>query len=147
MPAFSNTGRVFYGTPAPASPKEGDVWFDQGNGGRLYLFVANAWQTPPLNQLQIGAGTAMTRYLVASKTQDFASLADAATALNTTVTVTGAVLGDFAAASIDVTGGFPAGFLVTAQVTATDTVTVTIFNKSGATVDLGSGTLRVCVWR
>jgi len=59
------------------------------------------------------------------------------------VTVTGAVLGDFAMASfsLDV-----ADLVLDANVTVADTVTVTLTNDGiGAGVDLASGTLRVRV--
>lgn len=58
----------------------------------------------------------------------------------TTVTVTGAVLGDFCVCSfsLDLTG-----ILMTADVTAADTVTVTFGNITGGTLNIASGTLRV----
>ena len=61
------------------------------------------------------------------------------------VTVTGAVLGDYAIASfsLDV-----ADLVLDAQVTATDTVTVTLTNDGiGAGVDLSEGTLYFRVFR
>lgn len=74
-----------------------------------------------------------------SKTQDWASIGDASTA-STTVTVTGAAMGDFAQASMDV--ALPAGLTLSASVTAADTVTVTLTNRTGSTQDPASGTLR-----
>lgn len=64
---------------------------------------------------------------------------------STTVTVTGAALGDVAQASVSV--ALPAGVIMSAAVTATDTVTVTMANQSGGSVNLGSATLRVVVTR
>jgi hypothetical protein len=62
-----------------------------------------------------------------------------------TVSAGGAAVGD------PVTCGFtpavPAGALLVGAVTATDTVTVTLFNKTGTTLNLGNGTLRVDVWK
>lgn len=60
------------------------------------------------------------------------------------VTVTGAALGDFALASftLDVTD-----LVLNAQVTAADTVTCVLANNTGGAVNLGSGTVRVIVWR
>jgi hypothetical protein len=61
------------------------------------------------------------------------------------VTVTGAVLGDYAIASfsLDVTD-----LVLDAQVTAADTVTVTLTNDGiGAGVDLAEGTIYVRVFR
>lgn len=58
------------------------------------------------------------------------------------VTVPGAKLGDFALVSysIDV-----ADLELSAQVTAANTVTVSLSNNTGGTIDLGAGTLRVKV--
>lgn len=57
---------------------------------------------------------------------------------STTVTVTGAVIGDYVRAvfSIDT-----AGLLVFARVTATGTVTVTFFNPTAAAIDIGGGNI------
>ena len=79
--------------------------------------------------------------LAGSATYDAASLIDAAGA-TTTVTVTGAALGDFAMASLDVD---VAGITVTAYVSAADTVSVRFQNESGGTLDLASATLAVRV--
>lgn len=69
------------------------------------------------------------------------SLAAGATQ-QTTVTVTGAAVGDSAAASFSVAN---AGIVWLAEVTGVDTVTVTQWNRSGSPVDLVSGTLRCSV--
>lgn len=79
--------------------------------------------------------------LTGSATYDAASLIDAAGA-TTTVTVTGAALGDFAMASLGVD---VAGISVTAYVSAADTVSVRLQNESGGTLDLASTTLRAVV--
>lgn len=79
--------------------------------------------------------------LSGSATYDPPSLIDAA-GTSTTVTVTGAALGDFALASFSLD---LQGITVTAYVSATDTVTVRFQNESGGTLDLASGTLRVRV--
>lgn len=81
--------------------------------------------------------------LEGSATYDPPSLADGAGA-TTTVTVTGAALGDFAVASF---GGDLAGVSVTAYVSSVDTVSVRFQNESGGIVDLGSTTLRVRVYK
>lgn len=82
-----------------------------------------------------------TAFLFGSATYDAASLIDAAGA-TTTVTVTGAALGDFVLVShgVDV-----AGITVTAWVSAANTVSVRFQNESGGTLDLASSTLRVMV--
>lgn len=61
----------------------------------------------------------------------------------TTVTVTGAAVGD--AVSVGLSTVTFGGVLLFGAVTAADTVTVTLLNKSGSTVDLASGTLRAVV--
>src|ERR1044072_9973676 len=80
--------------------------------------------------------------LTGSATYDAASLADGVGA-TTTVTVTGAVLGDFV---VGVSHGVDlAGITVTAYVSAANTVSVRFQNESGGTLDLASATLRVAV--
>jgi len=81
--------------------------------------------------------------LTGSATYDAANLADGA-GVTTTVTVTGAALGDFAEASLGVSA---AGITVTAYVSATDTVSVRIQNESTGAVDLASTTIRARVWK
>lgn len=77
---------------------------------------------------------------IGSATYDPPSLADGAGA-TTTITVTGAVLGDFVmGASFDKD---LQGILLTAWVSAADTVSIRFQNESGGTLDLASGTLRV----
>jgi hypothetical protein len=72
---------------------------------------------------------------------NFASAADAETqAVN--VTVTGAALGDLAWASIAVD---VADLTLDAQVTAADTVTLTVNNNTGGAVDLAAADVRIVV--
>lgn len=61
----------------------------------------------------------------------------------TTVTVTGAVLGNVAVASFSLD---TQGIVVTANVSAADTVTVTFRNATGGAIDLASGTLSAVVF-
>jgi len=61
---------------------------------------------------------------------------------STTVTVTGAVLGDFALASFSLDAQ---GIVISSYVSAADTVTVIFQNHTGSPVDLGAGTLRAKV--
>jgi len=84
---------------------------------------------------------AVGEVLTGSKTHDFASVADGAQA-TTTVTVTGAALGDFCQASVGVN---QAGVILHAYVSAADTVTVVLQNETGGAVDLASTTLSVLV--
>jgi hypothetical protein len=83
----------------------------------------------------------LSSYMAGSETKDWGSIADGDEAAEE-VTVTGAALGDFAVASmsIDVTD-----LIITASVTAADTVTVMLSNNTGGSIDLGSGTLYVRV--
>jgi len=84
---------------------------------------------------------AINSYLTGSETKDFGSIADGGEE-SEEVTVVGAVLGDFAIASLttDVLDLHPA-----ANVTAADTVTVTMLNNTGGTLDLSSSTLTASV--
>lgn len=85
---------------------------------------------------------AVGRVLTGSAVFNPPSLADGA-GTNTTVTVTGAALGDFVDAvsfSVDL-----AGVTLTGYVSAANTVTARLQNESGGSVDLAEGTLRVRV--
>lgn len=85
----------------------------------------------------------LANVLTGSATYDPPSLASGAEA-STTVTVTGAALGDFAIASFSLS---TQAIKLTAQVTAANTVTVNFHNQTGGTIDLASGTLRARVWK
>lgn len=76
-----------------------------------------------------------------SATYNPPSLADGA-GVTTTVASTGAALGDFVLPSFSLD---LQGVQLTAYVSAADTVLVRFQNETGASVDLGSGTLRVRV--
>lgn len=82
-----------------------------------------------------------TVVLAGSATFDPASLVDGAGA-TTTVTVTGAALGDYAEASFSLD---LQGITLTSWVSAAGTVSVRFQNETGGTLDLGSGTLRARV--
>jgi len=84
-----------------------------------------------------GAGGSAT-----AATWNPSSIANGAEA-TTDVTVPGATLGDFALVSSDID---VADLSLTAQVTATDTVTVQLLNLTGAAVDLGSINLKILVF-
>ena len=86
--------------------------------------------------------TVLAGILTGSATYDTASLVDGAGA-TTTITVTGAVLGDFVLVSFGVD---LQGISVTAYVSAADTVSVRIQNESGGTLDLASTTVRALVF-
>lgn len=62
---------------------------------------------------------------------------------STTIAVNGAAIGDSVQATLGV--AVPAGAILAGNVTAAGTVTVTLFNKSGGSIDLASTTLTVVV--
>jgi hypothetical protein len=110
-------------TALKAEPDPFPVYLNQTEGDARYVQVANV--------------------LNGSKTYDPPSIATGAQA-TTTVTVTGAVLGDYARASfsLDI-----AAMVVSSHVSAADTVTVVLLNMTGGTIDLASGTLKARVWK
>ena len=93
------------------------------------------------SDLALDGNILATGVLNATATVDPASLVDGAGETKT-VTVTGAALGDFAmvAAPYDLSG-----VVVTAYVSAANTVSIRLQNESGSTVDLASGTWKVKV--
>jgi hypothetical protein len=109
----------------------------QGQDQECLIRLADATAKMAADAAEVQAGTVLT----GSKTYDAASLAASATA-TTTVTVTGAALGDYAIPSLGVSA---AGLVVSAYVSAADTVTVVLFNPTAGAVDLASTTLRVRV--
>lgn len=118
------TGNMYVQTATPS----GTTWAKQFRGGPL----------------AIGSGATITKHLSATVSWNPASVADGATA-STVVTVTGAAPGNTVAVGFNV--AVPAGALLVGAVTAPDTVTVTLLNKTGAALDLGTGTLRADVWQ
>lgn len=84
--------------------------------------------------------------LTASVTYDPPSLATGAAA-NTTVTVTGAAVGDTVLATHSSIETAATSWIIYGYVSASNTVRVIILNATGGTVDLGSGTLRVRVFK
>jgi len=106
-----------------AQPDPFPVYLTQTEGDANYVRVANV--------------------LNGSATYDPPSLADGA-GTTTTVTVTGAAVGDFALASFSLD---LQGISVTAYVSSANTVAVRLQNESGGVLDLSSGTLRARVWK
>jgi uncharacterized membrane protein len=82
-------------------------------------------------------------FLIGETTYDPPNLVDG-TGTTTTVTVAGAVLGDFAIASFS---NDLQGITLTAFVSAAHTASVRFQNESGGALDLASGTLRALVLR
>lgn len=101
-------------------------------------FAFKAGYKANMNSIDAAIGEILT----GSKTHDFGNLADGAQEI-TTVTVTGAALGDFVEAvslSVSLAGG-----TLTAYVSAADTVSVLLQNESGGALNLASATIRVRV--
>jgi hypothetical protein len=92
--------------------------------------------------VSIRFGDLPSKRLTSTATYDPPSIAAGASA-STTVTVTGALLGQQAAAAFSLSLG---GLYMTASVTAADTVTVTLVNPTAGTIDLASGTLSAFAW-
>lgn len=84
--------------------------------------------------------------LTGSVTYDPPSLATGLAA-NTTVTVTGAAVGDTVVATHSSVETAATSWVLTGYVSAVNTVRVVLLNVTGGTVDLGSGTLRVRVFK
>jgi len=148
-------------TAQPGSPADGDAYIiPTGKTGAQWtiftvgdiaLFRSGLWYAwAPVTGIVVNvngvmeawnSGWAPVGYLDGSATYDPPSIAAAGTT-TTAVTVTGAALGDFAEASFGISLG---GLVATAYVSATNTVTIVLFNPTGAAIDLASGTLRARV--
>ncbi|HLP40978.1 MAG TPA: hypothetical protein VK465_05685 [Fibrobacteria bacterium] len=83
--------------------------------------------------------------LSASTTWDPGNMAADGNVVSTTITVTGAAVGDQASASLTTIGANDV--LISAHVQAADTVRVILMNKTGGALDIASGTLAVKVWK
>lgn len=93
--------------------------------------------------IKVGSsGTTFTAVYSGTTTWDPASLTNG-TSDSTTVTVTGAAMGDVV--SVGFSQDIPAGVTISGNVSSSGTVRVTITNTSGGIVDLNSGTLRAQV--
>ena len=79
--------------------------------------------------------------VIGSATYDPPSIAAGGVA-TTTVTATGAAVGDVSLASFSLD---LAGLIITSYVSAANTVTVKLYNPTAGAIDLASGTLRVKV--
>jgi hypothetical protein len=92
------------------------------------------------------AGSPWVKMLVGTATWDPANIAaDAGVCTATTVTIAGARVGDPTLAALTTNTTTVAE--VFSQVTADDTVSVSIFNKTGAAYNATSGTLKVVVFK
>lgn len=124
------------GSPIGAitATQAGSVYSDTSGAGKSWVSrAANNTDWDPI-----------PRTFTGSMTKDWGSIVVGASAPPQTVTVTGAVLGDFAQASMNID---LQGLTMTAYVSAADTVTVVLANLTAGAVDLVSGTLNVRVMR
>lgn len=109
-----------------------------GDATLTLVFDSSTAKPSDLQPIYMGTGKLAAR-LAGSKTYGSAVSVTAGAAVTTTVTVTGAALGDAASASHSV---FFAGLIISAVVSAADTVTVTLYNPTGSAIALSTGTLR-----
>ena len=84
------------------------------------------------------------RLMVFETTHDFGNIADGDGEETGFIAVTGAALGDFAIASIDVD---LQGMQVITNITAANNLKVRVQNETGGAIDLASATLRILVFK
>lgn len=115
----------------------------KGTGGAIFDNASGATGNIFADFYSLESGTVYVRAanggVSGFATYDPPSIAPGASA-STTVTVTGAVVGDYAQASLNVSTG---GLVVSAAITAANTATVTFFNPTVGAIDLGSLTVLV----
>lgn len=116
-----------------------DVWTSTAGTGTQLAYATTLAGCSSNNGTQ--PLTVLGNTLFGSATYNAASLADGE-GVTTTVTVTGAALGDFADVSFSLD---LQGITTTAYVSAANTVTVRLQNETTGTIDLASGTLRARV--
>lgn len=124
-----------------------EKWIRNSNGIFQILntaFNAGILELQDNGQFRWNGGTWISKHLSGTTPWTPGTIA-AGVQANTTVTVTGATVGDTVATGFSV--ALPAGMLISGAVTAPDIVTVTVFNASGATQTLKAGTLRADVWQ
>jgi hypothetical protein len=123
----------FYSRSAGSGDRH--IYLEDSSNGELFVVKGDG--------VSVGGGATVKKILSATATYDPPSTA-ADAIWSTTVSVTGATVSNSAARAShqSIT---TAGWILYASVTAADTVTVTGLNKTGNSVDLASGTLRVVV--
>ena len=133
----SGTRVIGLSATAPTVDAVSGYWVRTGDVAKLWVgaVTTDASVAPNIRFSHVESADGR---LTGSKVYDPGSLADGA-GETTTVTVTGATLGDYARAtfSLDLQG-----ITLTAWVSAADTVSVRFQNESGGSLDLASGILR-----
>ena len=94
--------------------------------------------------MTIGGGTTIRKYVSAAATWDPPRVANGQV-ISTTVSTSGAQVGD--PVFVGHSQLTQAGAVISAQVSSYNTVTVTLLNETGSTLDVASGTVRVGVWK
>lgn len=138
---------IYIGSMDGTGDGSGPVFVDQNRCVGAIAYDPTSPDAVQLGRIQLGANivsstTKQGFLLQGSATFNPSNLADGA-GETTTVTVTGAALGDFVdkvSFSLDLQG-----ITVTAWVSAADTVSVRFQNETGGGLDLASGTLRASV--
>lgn len=117
------------------------------DGGTGNIFIGGTSQRGSLSKAAIGGGQTITKHLSATATLNFAAPTAVPGSADQTITVTGASLGNTVTVGAPVTVG--ANYLLTAFVSAANTVTVRWTQISGAAADPdgAGGTYRVDVWQ
>lgn len=146
--AKRNTGNVAFTGTVTAASFSGTVIAAAGTltGTTLATNVVTSSLTSlgTLSALTVGTGgTAILKHLSATKTWDPANIGAAAQD-TTTITVTGAALGDTVAVGFSLDLQL---LQLTGYVSAANTVTVVLQNGTGGAINLASGTLRADVWQ
>lgn len=113
-----------------------------GSGDKLTVNSSGNLSTS--GSVTIGGGTAIVKHLSTTATWNPDSLTNGSST-GTSVTLTGVAAGDPCTAGLSTITA--SKWLISASVAAADAVDVTVLNRTGSTVDLASGTLRVSCWQ
>ena len=97
------------------------------------------------NAAYLSHGTALVQHILSTTTWNPGSINDGAQETTTGVTVSGVALGD--ACVVGFSQALSDGMILSCHVTASNTAKAVLFNKSGAPVDLDSGTLTFHVYK
>lgn len=130
LPNAATSTRVVFASATNTYGEDADMTFSGGN-------------TLNVTQLNIGTGTTILKHLSASATLDFPSVASLGTQV-LTITVTGAADGNVSFIGVP-NGSMTAGLVFTSWVSATNTVSIQVYNSTLGAIDPASGTFRASV--